>query len=261
MQSPNLPAIIAALTSALQEAMARIEALEARRMSTVQRTVYINTIEPVALSMRVPSGMESRLQVTFRDPGGHLVTNDVLPQLEITGRTNGKVPMAFAMPAVDVANGIARAVIPAGVLVDQNGYRLNLYGTWNSEPILLATGVVDIFQAPGVQTILPDVIDRIDITLTHGSDTALNIVLWVDEGKTQPFDLSTVTVGAAVYASQGGPVLVPFTIASISGNAVMLSLTAAQVDALPDSCWWSLTVSDANGVTTLVEGSVTVIGP
>jgi hypothetical protein len=35
-------------------------------------------------------------------------------------------------------------------------------------------------------------------------------------------------------------------------------LISAQVDALPDSCWWTLVVSGGTGSTTLAEGPVTV---
>ena len=34
-------------------------------MSTVQRAVYINEVEPSPMSLRVPSGMETLLTVTF----------------------------------------------------------------------------------------------------------------------------------------------------------------------------------------------------
>jgi len=44
-------------------------------------------------------------------------------------------------------------------------------------------------------------------------------------------------------------------------NVIRLSLTSAQVDALPASCWWTLTAGTATGVTTLCQGTVTITGP
>ena len=104
-----------------------------------------------------------------------------------------------------------------------------------------------------------DVIDSIDITLNRGTAAALNVTLWVDTAKSQPYDLGSVTVAAGIYESHGGPQLVPFAIGAITGNTVQITLTADQVTALPDSCWWNRTVSDAAGVTTLCEGTVTVL--
>jgi hypothetical protein len=228
-------------------------------MSTVRRTCYVNPIEPGPLSMRVPAGMETRLDVTFHDIGGALLHVDVLPQLQLIGRSSGGPALVYAMPATDVVNGRARAVIPSGDLLDANGYQLRLYGTWKGEPILLAAGIVAITDAQGIVAVPADVIDSIDITLNRGTAAALNVTLWVDTAKSQPYDLTAVTVAAAIYESHGGPQLVPFAIGAITGNTVQITLTADQVTALPDSCWWNLTVSDAAGVTTLCEGMVTVL--
>lgn len=228
-------------------------------MSLVKRAIYINTVEPARLAFRAPSGMETLLEVTFHDQDGSTASIDYLPQLELVGRSSNGEKSFYSMPATDVANGKARAVIPAGALTDPNGYRINLYGTVESIPTLLATGLLDLLAAAGALASPPDVIDRIDIELSRGSPTELVVTLWVDTAKTIPFDLASVTVGANVYDVQGGRVLMPFTVASVSGNRVTISLTAGQVDALPASCWWSLTVSDVSGVTTLCEGTVTVL--
>ena len=51
------------------------------------------------------------------------------------------------MPAIDIVNGRAGVVIPAGALTDPNGYRLNLFGTVDGQPMLLATGRVNLLVA------------------------------------------------------------------------------------------------------------------
>jgi hypothetical protein len=223
----------------------------------VQRSVHLNPVEPSPLSLRVPAGIETRLAIFFRDSRGK-VTSDLLAQLELAGRSDGR-KMYYAMPATDVANGQATAFIPAGDLSDMNGYRLNLYGTVEGQPQLLATGIVAMVAAAGPQAVPPDVIDQIDLTLTYTQPAQIDVTVWQDSGKGTPFDLTAANIAAIVLAERGGTVLLPFTATAVSVNVVRLTLTAAQVDTLPASCWWSLSVSTASGTTTLAEGAVYVV--
>lgn len=230
-------------------------------MSTVQRAVWINPVEPAPLSLRVPSGMETRLAVSFFTQAGP-VASDLLAQLELTGRSGNTPRQFYSMPATDVVNGRARAIIPAGDLVDPNGYRLNLYGTVDGEPFLLANGKVDIIAAAGPQAVPPDVIDQIALSFERDEDVLLDVKLWTDAGKDAAYDLtaSGTVITANVYGSKGGPALMPFTTEVLAANEVRLTLTADQVNLLPDSCWWTLAASTAAGTTTLCEGAVTVTG-
>jgi len=223
----------------------------------VQRSVQLNPVEPAPLSLRVPNGIETRLVINFTSAAGK-VTTDLLAQLELTGRSGGR-KMYYSMPATDVVNGQATAFIPAGDLSDMNGYRLNLYGTVAGQPQLLAIGAIAMVAAAGPKAVPSDVIDQIDLTLTYGQPAQIDVTVWQDSGKGTAFDLTTVNVNANVLAARGGVVLLPFTVVAVSDNVVRLTLTSAQVDTLPASCWWSLTVSTTSGLTTLAEGAVYVV--
>jgi hypothetical protein len=120
------------------------------------------------------------------------------------------------MPATDIVNGKARVVIPADTLTDPNGYRLRVTGTLEGEPALLAMGQVAPITGAGPEAVPQDVIDQIDLALQRNSDVVLNVRLWTDESKDVPFDMTVTTILANVYASHGGPVLEPFTVAPIS---------------------------------------------
>lgn len=231
-------------------------------MSTISSLVYLNNIEPQPLSLRVPSGIETRLDMTFLDQLDAPITTDLLAQIELTPRSQSAArPIWIGVPAVDVYNGRAMAVLPANSLTDPAGYQLRLYGTVSSQQALLAIGMVDVFPAIGPMSTPLGVIDSIALTLERGEKAVIGVKLWTDTAKGQPFDITNSVVSAAVYAYQGGPQLVPFTVAVISSNEVQISLTANQVDQLPDTCWWSLiSATTGAGMVTLAEGKVTVTG-
>jgi hypothetical protein len=105
-----------------------------------------------------------------------------------------------------------------------------------------------------------DTIDRVPLLLTRGQAADLTVNLWQDAGKAAEYSIGASAVTSAIYAAQAGALLVPFTVAVVDNNTVHLSLTSTQVDALPDSCWWTLVVSSGSGSTTLCEGDVTVTG-
>lgn len=224
----------------------------------VERTIYINRIQPEPLSFAVPAGLEAKVDVNFRDQSGDPYGSDLLAQLQLTSRSQN-ISKNYPMPATDVVNGKARAVIPAGDIVDMNGYRLRLFGTLGGEGWLLATGVVSPIAGAGPEAVPPAVIQQVPIVLTRGQPAIIDIRLWDDLGS-DPFDLSSATLTAGIYTVQGGDLLVPFTVTQTAENAVQLTLTADQVNALPDTGYWNLQIGQVSGVTTLVEGPVTVIG-
>jgi len=229
-------------------------------MSTVTGLVYVNPIEPGPLSMRVPSGMETRLELTYYDQLGATLNVDVLGQLELMSRSIGGAPVWCAVPATDVVNGKARAILPANTLDDPNGYRLRLYGTVEGQGMLLATGVVDVSDAIGTTSVPLDVIDSIDLTMQRGEDVLINIAVFADQVGDADYDLATTTISAMIFTNQGGDGIIAFTVTPIDANEVQLSLPAETVNLLPDHCWWSLVASGATGMATLAEGNVTVTG-
>jgi hypothetical protein len=224
-------------------------------VSTVQRTIYINQIEPAMLSVRAPAQMETRLEVTFRDQRGSPLNTDLAAQLHLTSRSGDRT-VSYAMPSTDMVNGKARAIIPAGDLDDMNGYRLRVLGTWKQQPWLLATGALHLIGAAGVDAQPDDVIDQIALTFARGLDDYVDVKLWHDASQTQPYDITSLTVTAPITMGTTDA----FVVTQIAYNEVRLSLTAAQTNTLPTSCWWELIVSSGAGQQTLAQGPLTITG-
>ena len=103
-------------------------------------------------------------------------------------------------------------------------------------------------------------IDEIDLNLAYNQDVSLDVALWKDAQKTTPYDLTGVSVTANVWNRQGGSVIAPFTVTQIADNIVRLTMTAGTVNGIPEHAWWSLSVTAGAGLTTLVQGNVTVTG-
>lgn len=228
-------------------------------MSTVRKVVFLNRIEPAPLSFRAGVNVDTFLEVTFYAQSGYAYSSDVDGQLRLKARSDGTVK-SYSMPAIDVANGKARAIIPAGDIVDVNGYQLSLYGSIAGEAALIARGIIypDDQEEPVADPI--DVIDEVPITLdlAQPTDSVFTVKLWDDEAKADPYDIGSAVVSAAIFDAQGGLKLADFTTVPVSTNAVQISLSPAIVATLPASCWWTLTIGSADGVTTLCQGPVTV---
>lgn len=230
----------------------------------VNKTVFLNPVEPHPLSFRAPMGMETKLNVTFMTRSGGEDTpysSDIAAQLQLTGRTSSRTSVYYA-PATDIANGRIRAVIPADGLNDPNGYRLRLVGTLAGEPALLAMGTVMPVAFAGIEAAPDDVIDTIPLTFDYNNPVSLDVSVWKDAGKNSEYDLTAeaTTVNANILSTRGGETLMPFTVTVLDANTVTLSLTAEQVNTLPPSCWWTMVASGSTGATTLAEGSVTIAG-
>jgi hypothetical protein len=228
-------------------------------MSTVRKAIYINPVEPQPLSFRCGARVDTALEVTYYQQNDLAYSVDLDSQMRLTSRS-GNVSKSYSLPASDIANGKAKALIPAGDVVDPNGYQLTLYGNVNSEILLIAKGLVfpNDAEAPLEEAI--DVIDTVPITFdtANTGDTVFTVKLWDDTGKTDPYDLGGKTIAAPILDAKGGSKLVDMVVASVDVNAVTLTLTPTDVAALPASCWWTLTVSGSGGTTTLCEGPVTV---
>lgn len=229
-------------------------------MATVNRLLILNPIEPAPFSFSTPSGLQTSVKVNIRDVNGAVMRQDLGLQMQLTGRSNGRVT-AYVMPATDIVNGKAMASIPAKDLTDPNGYNLHLYGTWRGGAELLGRGELRLTGGPGISQAPEDIIDNIPLNLNYGQPAAFTVTVWQDAGKTIPFDVTTATISASIYPGQADPtILVPFTLA-VTGvpGQVYLSLTIAQVNTLPTPCWWALRASSGGGVLTLAQGTVTLI--
>jgi hypothetical protein len=227
----------------------------------INRVCQINPVEPEFLSFRLSSGIETKIDFFFKKQNGAPHGEDLVAQLQLTSRTRDTTEY-YSVPATDVVNGRARATIPAQMTYDPNGWRLRLTGTVDTEPRVLAYGVVTAVAGAGPQVEPQDVIDTIPLSFQRDEEVNLNVTLWADASKSAIYDLTAkgTTINAYVFGVQGGPVLVPFTTTALSSNVVNLYLTADQVNNLPDACWWSLIASTGAGTTTLCEGPVAVSG-
>jgi hypothetical protein len=223
----------------------------------VNRTVFLNSIEPEFLAFRFSQGVDTRVNLHFRDQNGTPHGEDVVAQLQMTGRSN-RITEYYSCPATDIVNGSARVLIPAGLQYDPNGWQLRLTGTVDQEPQVIAYGVATAVAGAGPQVEAQDVIDSIDIVMTHDADCVMIVKMWQDDGKNAPFDLTVASLAAAVYDHQGGALLAPFAVTPIDINSVRLTMAAAIVNTLPVSAWWSMTVTQGGGITTIVEGNVSV---
>ena len=229
-------------------------------MGRIVRTIALNPVEPAQFSFRAPHGMQTVIDINLLDGSGNPYKQDVVAQLQLIGRSSART-LYYTVPATDIVNGMARAVIPTGDLSDRNGYNLRLFGTVDGNAELIGIGVVAITQSTGPIAMPTDVIDTIPLNLDRGMPVSINLKLWQDVGKATPFDLATATISSTIYGdSSEAVVIVPFTVTTVGPGEVELTLTTEQADALPDSCWWNLRASSATGVITLAEGPVTITG-
>jgi len=226
---------------------------------SVQRTIFVNKIEPQPCSMRVPFGMDCNIDLFFKRQDGTPYGIDVDAQLSLTTRSDGNTQF-FSFAATDIVNGKARAVIPGDNLKDPNGARLRIAGTVDGEAVLLATGTLIPIDFAGVMEQPPDVIDSVPLSLSRAStgNTSFVVKLWDDTGKTDPYDMGTATLAATITTLDRTITLTAFSVTMTAVNVAQISLTPTQVAALPDSCWWLLTIGGAGGSTTLCQGQVTV---
>lgn len=228
-------------------------------MSDIRRTLVLNPVEPAPLSMKLRSGLQHTIDIEYLRQNGAPYSTDFGAQMYLISRTHGTVSN-YLLPSIDVVNGRARAFIPAGHIKDRNGYNVQIIGNVEGEHRLIARGAASVYETEALGIIPADMIDEIDITLAYNQDVSIDVALWKDTQKTTPYDLTGITVTANVWDRQGGSVVAPFTVTQIDANIVRLTMTAGQVNGIPDHAWWSLSVTAGAGLTTLVQGNVTVTG-
>jgi hypothetical protein len=128
----------------------------------MRRTITLSDVEPAPLSMRHPLGVNFELLLTMLDQRGAPVDpTPQLPQLALLSRSKGSI-YATDMTVYDAPNGISRATVPGTVLLDRNGYNVELYlrktAVGPSDPpvptALAATGVLAL-QGDAYTTIGP----------------------------------------------------------------------------------------------------------
>lgn len=125
----------------------------------MQRTVFINPIEPAKISLRTPLGVELDLTLEFLSQLGAAVNpDDLMPQLVLMPRSFGG-RYAYDMETVDAGAGTASVTLPGPALGDMRGYTIELYQRIanvnpDDPPVpvgLIATGVL-VTQGLAYQT-------------------------------------------------------------------------------------------------------------
>jgi hypothetical protein len=92
----------------------------------IRRTIVVNNVEPAALSMRVPLGVNLDLAVTMKTQRGETIDQtSFYPQLILLPRSHGGA-MPFDME-IDIADQSSRALVHGSFLTDAVGYNLELY--------------------------------------------------------------------------------------------------------------------------------------
>lgn len=228
-------------------------------MSIINRTLVLNPVEPAPVSMKLRSGLDQKIDFEYLRQNGQPYNTDLGGQLYLVERTTARV-LRYPMPATDPVNGRARAFIPAGDIRDRNGYNVQIIGTVDGEPRLIARGSASVFETEALGIVPADIIDTLDLTLGYNQPASFDVNLWQDAGKTTEYSLGTTTLSAFIYDKQGGIVLAPFAVEVLDNNTARLTLTVDQVNNLPPEAWWALLASSASGTTMLAQGPVMVTG-
>jgi hypothetical protein len=228
-------------------------------MSSIHRTLVVNPVEPAPISMKLRSGLENTVEIEYLRQNGAPYNTDFGAQMYLIERTTGSV-RAYILPSIDVINGRAQAYIPAGDIKDRNGYNVQIIGTVEGEPRLIARGSASVYETEALGVIPVDLIDMVDITIAYGLGASIDVALWRDVNKATPYAVMPPPVTAYVWTAMAGTVLAAFAAEKIDTNVVRLTLTEGQVASLPAKCWWSLSVTESGGLTTLVQGDVLVTG-
>jgi hypothetical protein len=111
----------------------------------IRRSIVLNNIEPAALSLRHPLGVNGDLALTVRNQKGEVLDQAPLyPLLILLPRSQGGVD-PYDME-VDIADNSSRALVHGSALTDPAGYGLEVYQREAGDPptstALMARGVL-----------------------------------------------------------------------------------------------------------------------
>lgn len=228
-------------------------------MSVINRTLVLNPVEPAPVSMKLRTGLDQKIEFEYLRQNGAPYSTDFAAQLYLIERSTKKV-LRYALPSTDPINGKARAFIPAGDLKDPNGYNVQVIGTVEGEPRLIARGSASVYETEALGIIPADIVDMLDLTFAYNQPASFDVNMWQDTAKTSEYSIASTVITAYIYSQMGGPVLVPFTTEVLDNNTARLSLTVEQVNNLPPDCWWGLLASTGTGTTMLAQGDVLITG-
>jgi hypothetical protein len=223
----------------------------------IRREIYLNPYEPAAFSLRAPMGLDLTVEATLRDQAGQLYTADLEMTLQLVGRSTAQAD-SYAMPATDLANGKATALVTGDGLNDVNGYNAFVYGTMGGLPAVIAMGKVLLYQGGvGLEPQTISYITNIPLTIVRGEPVTLDLKLWRDESKSAQYVGATVI--ANLYDNAAGTVKANMTVTPYGQpNEVRLTLTADETAALPVVRYWDVVAVASGKAMTLLQGEVTM---
>lgn len=99
------------------------------------------------------------------------------------------------------------------------------------------------------------------LIIYRGDTYAWRFVLWQDQAKTIPVDLTGFAVAAEIRDKPAGKTIQAISLGVTLPNIISASLTGAQTGQLPASGRWDLQLTDFTGwISTILAGPVTVTG-
>jgi hypothetical protein len=99
---------------------------------------------------------------------------------------------------------------------------------------------------------------RFDLAVYAGDSASWQFVLWSDDTKTTPVDLTGSTAKSQIRSAPGGTVLVTLACVVTLPNQILVTLAPTDSETLADGVWdLQLTAGDG-WVTTFVAGKVFV---
>lgn len=98
------------------------------------------------------------------------------------------------------------------------------------------------------------------LRLYHGDTYRWNILVWSNNDKTQPADLTGVTPKAEIRDKTRATILGSMECSVIPPNTIDMKLSASASEALTQSGFWDLQLTYSTGeIATILSGSVTVM--
>jgi hypothetical protein len=98
-----------------------------------------------------------------------------------------------------------------------------------------------------------------NLALYRGDTYRWQFLLWADVAKTEPADLTDVTVKAEIRDKPGGAIITPLPCTITAPNIIDAVLSSAACQALDAKGSWDLQLTYASGdVATVLAGAVTV---
>lgn len=102
---------------------------------------------------------------------------------------------------------------------------------------------------------------KYDLQLYRGDSRDIRFVLWTDEEKTEPLDLTGATAEAEIRDKSAGSVIVVLQCTIVAPNFVDLHVSPTMSKSAPAKGVWDLQVTYPNGaVRTHTAGAVKVTG-